>query len=56
VHCTALRALHGNDATLQRRGPFHEPGHARPDDEDRRRRLVAFSRHNDTPRHLLIEL
>jgi hypothetical protein len=30
--------------------------YARPDDQDRRRRLVAFSRHNDTPRHLLIEL
>jgi hypothetical protein len=28
---------------------------ALPDDQDRRRRLVAFSRHNDTPRHLLIE-
>jgi hypothetical protein len=30
--------------------------YAHPDDQDRRRRLVAFSRHNDTPRHLLIEL
>jgi hypothetical protein len=29
---------------------------AEPDDLDRRRRLVAFSRHNETPRHLLIEL
>jgi hypothetical protein len=27
-----------------------------PDELDRRRRLVAFSRHHDTPRHLLIEL
>jgi len=27
-----------------------------PEDEDRRRRLVAFSRHAETPRHLLIEL
>jgi hypothetical protein len=27
-----------------------------PDDLDRRRRLVAFSRHDETPRHLLIEL
>jgi hypothetical protein len=27
-----------------------------PDDIDRRRRLVAFSRYDDTPRHLLIEL
>jgi len=27
-----------------------------PDDLDRRRRLVAFSRHDQTPRHLLIEL
>jgi hypothetical protein len=27
-----------------------------PDDIDRRRRLVAYSRHDDTPRHLLIEL
>jgi hypothetical protein len=27
-----------------------------PDDLDRRRRLIAFSRHDDTPRHLLIEL
>jgi hypothetical protein len=27
-----------------------------PDDLDRRRRLIAFSRHNETPRHLLIEL
>jgi hypothetical protein len=34
-----------------------EMGHyAQPDDLDRRRRLVAFSRHDDTPRHLLIEL
>jgi hypothetical protein len=34
-----------------------EMGHyAHPDDLDRRRRLVAFSRHDDTPRHLLIEL
>jgi hypothetical protein len=30
--------------------------YAQPDDLDRRRRLVAFSRHDDTPRHLLIEL
>ena len=30
--------------------------HARPDELDRRRRLVAFSRYNDTPRHLLLEL
>ncbi len=30
--------------------------YARPDDLDRRRRLVAFSRHDDTPRHLLMEL
>jgi hypothetical protein len=30
--------------------------YAHPDDLDRRRRLVAFSRHDDTPRHLLIEL
>jgi hypothetical protein len=30
--------------------------YAHPDDQDRRRRLVAFSRHSDTPRHLLIEL
>ncbi len=28
----------------------------RPDELDRRRRLVAFSRHEQTPRHLLIEL
>ena len=27
-----------------------------PDDLDRRRRLLAFSRHEETPRHLLIEL
>jgi hypothetical protein len=34
-----------------------EMGHyAQPDDLDRRRRLMAFSRHDDTPRHLLIEL
>src|SRR4051812_6523535 len=30
--------------------------HSHPDDLDRRRRLVAFSRHNETPRHLLMEL
>jgi AAA domain-containing protein len=30
--------------------------HTGPDDLDRRRRLVAFSRHEQTPRHLLIEL
>jgi len=30
--------------------------HGDPDDLDRRRRLVAFSRHEQTPRHLLIEL
>jgi hypothetical protein len=30
--------------------------YAHPDDPDRRRRLVAFSRHDDTPRHLLVEL
>ena len=30
--------------------------YAQPDDLDRRRRLVAYSRHDDTPRHLLIEL
>jgi hypothetical protein len=30
--------------------------YAHPDDLDRRRRLVAFSRHDDTPRHLLIDL
>jgi hypothetical protein len=30
--------------------------YADPDDLDRRRRLVAFSRHDDTPRHLLMEL
>jgi hypothetical protein len=30
--------------------------YALPDDLDRRRRLVAFSRHEQTPRHLLIEL
>jgi hypothetical protein len=30
--------------------------YAQPDDLDRRRRLVAFSRHDDTPRHLLVEL
>jgi hypothetical protein len=34
-----------------------EMGHyTHPDDLDRRRRLIAFSRHDDTPRHLLIEL
>jgi hypothetical protein len=27
-----------------------------PDDLDRRRRLIAFSRHEETPRHLLMEL
>jgi hypothetical protein len=30
--------------------------YAEPDDLDRRRRLVAFSRHHETSRHLLIEL
>jgi hypothetical protein len=30
--------------------------YSRPDDVDRRRRLVAFSRYDETPRHLLIEL
>jgi hypothetical protein len=30
--------------------------YAQPDDLDRRRRLVAFSRYDETPRHLLIEL
>jgi hypothetical protein len=30
--------------------------YSHPDDLDRRRRLVAFSRHDQTPRHLLIEL
>jgi hypothetical protein len=30
--------------------------YAKPDDLDRRRRLVAFSRHEETPRHLVIEL
>ena len=30
--------------------------YAQPDDLDRRRRLLAFSRHDQTPRHLLIEL
>jgi len=30
--------------------------YTRPDDLDRRRRLVAYSRHDQTPRHLLIEL
>jgi hypothetical protein len=30
--------------------------YAQPDDFDRRRRLVAFSRYDETPRHLLIEL
>ncbi len=30
--------------------------YTRPDDVDRRRRLVAYSRHEETPRHLLIEL
>ncbi len=30
--------------------------YAHPDDLDRRRRLLAFSRHDQTPRHLLIEL
>ena len=30
--------------------------YSHPDDLDRRRRLVAFSRHEQTPRHLLIEL
>src|SRR5262249_31229732 len=27
-----------------------------PDDLDHRRRLLAYSRHDDTPRHLLVEL
>jgi hypothetical protein len=30
--------------------------YAQPDDLDRRRRLVSFSRHEDTPQHLLVEL
>jgi len=30
--------------------------YSQPDDLDRRRRLLAFSRHAQTPRHLLIEL
>jgi AAA domain len=30
--------------------------HAHPDDGDRRRRLQAYSRYDDTPRHLVIEL
>jgi hypothetical protein len=30
--------------------------YSHPDDLDRRRRLLAFSRHDQTPRHLLIEL
>jgi hypothetical protein len=30
--------------------------YSRPDDLDRRRRLVAFSRHDETVRHLLMEL
>jgi hypothetical protein len=30
--------------------------YSQPDDLDRRRRLLAFSRHEETPRHLLIEL
>jgi hypothetical protein len=30
--------------------------HRHPDDVDRRRRLLAFSRHDETPRHLLLEL
>jgi hypothetical protein len=30
--------------------------YSRPDDLDRRRRLLAFSRHHETPRHLLLEL
>jgi hypothetical protein len=30
--------------------------YADPDDQDRRRRLLAFSRYDETPRHLLIEL
>jgi len=30
--------------------------YSHPDDLDRRRRLVAFSRHEQTPRHLLMEL
>src|SRR5213076_922164 len=30
--------------------------YSHPDDLDRRRRLMAFSRHEQTPRHLLIEL
>jgi hypothetical protein len=29
--------------------------YSQPDDLDRRRRLVAFSRHDETPRHLLVE-
>jgi hypothetical protein len=34
-----------------------EMGHVtHPDNADRRRRLVAFSRYDETPRHLLIEL
>ncbi len=30
--------------------------HGKPDEDDRRRVLRAFSRHEDTPRHLLLEL
>jgi hypothetical protein len=30
--------------------------YSQPDDLDRRRRLLAFSRHDETPRHLLLEL
>jgi hypothetical protein len=30
--------------------------YSQPDDLDRRRRLLGFSRHEETPRHLLIEL
>ena len=37
-------------------GPKFIYRYAQPDDLDRRRRLVASSRYDDTPRHLLIEL
>ena len=60
-----LRGLPGKDRTTEGEDSWASSGNGcstaagtagRPDDEDRRRWLRAYSRHEETPRHLILEL
>jgi hypothetical protein len=60
-----LRGLSGKDRTTEGEDSWASSGNGcstaagtagRPDDEDRRRWLRAYSRHEETPRHLILEL